>query len=99
MGAGAVWQRERVIGLNGNLTRYIYEQDQRRVAGTAFDALTGEDFRQAYLAGIHYSGKASRTGAAALNAASDREPGAYSAVFRRAQPNGHLLHRPHTLPP
>jgi len=87
------WQLERVIDPNGNLTRYLYELDQKRVSGTAFDAATGEDFRQSYLAEIHYSGKAPRLGAGALS--QDVESGAYAVVFRRQRDDsGRLADRP-----
>jgi RHS repeat-associated protein len=92
-----LWHLERVIDTNGNLCRYIYEQDQKNTPGTAFDAATGQDFRQSYLSEIHYTGKASRTGAAALDASQDSESGAYAIVFQRVRSNGVLTDRPDVI--
>jgi RHS repeat-associated protein len=90
-----VWHLERVIDTNGNLTRYIYEQDRRQSPGTDFDANNPEDFRQAYLSEIHYSGKASRRGAGALDSAQDREAGVYAVTFlRQSDSLGGLADRP-----
>jgi RHS repeat-associated protein len=87
------WHLERVVDPNGNLTRYIYELDQKHTSGTAFDAATGEDFRQSYLAEIHYSGRAPRLGVNALS--QDTESGAYAIIFQRQRDgSGRLADRP-----
>jgi RHS repeat-associated protein len=90
----AVWHLERVIDTNGNLCRYVYEQDQKRSPGTAFDAATGEDFRQSYLAEIHYTGKAARLGPPAVSSGSDAETGAYAVIFQRRHDGAGIADRP-----
>src|SRR5262249_36592042 len=54
----------------------------KRSPGTAFDAATGEDFRQAYLTEIHYTGKTPRLGSSAVFGP-DAETGAYAVIFQR----------------
>jgi len=87
------WHLERVIDPNGNLTSFVYELDQKRAGGTAFDAATGEDFRQSYPAQIIYSGRAPRLGAGALSEVT--ETGAYAVTFlRQRDAFGNLADRP-----
>jgi hypothetical protein len=89
------WHLERVIDTNGNLTRYVYAQDRKQTPGTSFDSNNQEDFRQSYLSEIHYTGKAERRGAAALDASQDREAGAYAIAFlRQRSALGGLADRP-----
>jgi hypothetical protein len=84
-----------VIDTNGNLTRYVYAQDRKQTPGTSFDSNNQEDFRQSYLSEIHYTGKAERRGAAALDASQDREAGAYAIAFlRQRSALGGLADRP-----
>src|SRR5262249_42503698 len=92
----AVWHLERVIDLNGNLTQFVYQQDQKNTAHpTPFDNATRVDFRQAYLSEVHYSGKAARTGPDAVDVTRVLEPGIYAVYFQRAQDGqGGLLDRP-----
>ncbi|HYS09616.1 MAG TPA: SpvB/TcaC N-terminal domain-containing protein [Myxococcales bacterium] len=93
-GAVGVWHLERVIDTNGNLCHYVYEQDQKRSPGTAFDAATGEDFRQSYLTEIHYTGKAARLGPSAVSSGSDAETGAYAVIFQRRHEGAGIADRP-----
>jgi RHS repeat-associated protein len=58
----AEWYLERVVDANGNLTEYAYQHDSRAPG----DPVHREDFRQAYLRSIRYSGTAQRTGTGAL---------------------------------
>jgi hypothetical protein len=62
------WFLERVVDPNGNLTRFVYQHDNR---DDLADRRYAEDFRQVYLSDVFYTGRAAR------NDASFRSDGPY----------------------
>ncbi len=93
------WNLERAVDTNGNLTQYFYDVDDRSQTTIAAAGqplvVHNEDFRELYLSGIQYAGRASREGAGALSGGT---PGPYHVQLCSEQAaSGPLLERPDTI--